>query len=492
MSLPSPLSSVPYGLLKGVDLTTKDWYTDDLSIGSELDQIGFFPGLVRAEAAARNCTEKGYISELLQKFNLMMSKGEVFDREEVRELIDEDASMKGAGNLKFITGSRNVGKTRILKEMARKHNEDPSSEVMIVYVNGRIEDLSEGIKKALVELKNRKWYELPDLEEVVNRILMSKEAIVPIASTIVSGVGLSGTASAALAERCGAAELLTRFKDEKGELGLVDLIGRLAEKKNKYPCLIIDEANRIVTSKNEDLVATLVSKTKEEHQMNIFLSTSIHSYPGDLETAYHIQFSSSYYIEEFPPTVLWEILTEMKDSNGNKVIGMGESLASAFITAFGGNLMLMQSALADLRTNLSHFSALQCIRWHVEGSEQVETLGRSNLDSSIKQALMALGQKGVWIPQADDPQDAATVETLVKKGVASKLRTSAVVEGSYMVPADVRDCLVPSSQALRNLIVLRIKPASSSTASTTAAAGSHQTNASLASSSTATATGSSI
>jgi hypothetical protein len=329
-----------------------------------------------------------------------------------------------------------------------------------VYVNGRAGDLSKGIKSALMDLEEKKWYELPDLKTCVDAILRSKETIKPIASNIGSATGLGGgTADATLAAGCGVAELLARFTGDKQEqaVDLVDLIGRLSNKIGKYPCLIIDEANMILTQNDQALVGMLVKQTKEDHQMNIFLSTSVHSYPGEMEKAYQIQYSSSYYVEEFSPKIVWEILTTTEDSEGTKIIGMGESLASAFITTFGGNLMLMQSAIEDLCTNPSRFKGLKSIRKHAEGSEAVKKLCNDGLSDSTKKALIDLGQKGFWELDDSHAEVNETAETLVKMGVASMVDPESLPEGSHMFPADVLDvCLVPSSQALRNLIISRV------------------------------------
>lgn len=125
-------------------------------MGAELHQQGLFKTLIETNANARNSTVDAYLEEIASRFDSMRSQGEVFAREAMRAMLLK-VSTKKRGILKFITGGRNVGKTRLLKELVTKHNDNPEGEIMAVYVNGRGGTLSERIKRASVDLGKKKW-----------------------------------------------------------------------------------------------------------------------------------------------------------------------------------------------------------------------------------------------------------------------------------------------------------------------------------------------
>lgn len=83
----------------------------------------------------RNCTVDGYLAEMKTKMTALLATGAVFDRENFRVKIKAKASEMGS--LTFLTGSRSIGKTRLLVEIANEYKE-PDNDVMLVYVNSEV------------------------------------------------------------------------------------------------------------------------------------------------------------------------------------------------------------------------------------------------------------------------------------------------------------------------------------------------------------------
>lgn len=427
-----------FGLLKGVDTSVRDCYSDDMSPSPQLSQRGLFWEMAEKDATGLNCTADGYMIQLDEKLSQLMSGGDVFDRTKLKEEIRHLA--KANGGLTFITGSRSIGKTRLLKEVAEEYK-DPSSEVMLVYVDGRDGSLARGIRKALEELKDKKWYQKVDFMKVAALASAGKTAIKPLSAA-------HPTADAAIeAASCGLNEVFARLAgSDSEEADLVELIADLAVEQQKKPCLVIDEANRIATAEDTAVMAKIVSNTKAKYRMSIMLCTSIHSYPRKMDEQFQLDFAQVRYVEEFSPSTMWDILTEQQDLQGNKVVGMGPHLARVCISSFGGNLLRTTKAINSLALEREEFTPVNNVLLHLEGYQAIEELLNN---AKAKPVLIALAKKGYW---------KSTIETfniardLVERGVASELAQGHLVIGSPLrgLPSKV---LVPSSQALRCYII---------------------------------------
>ena len=178
---------------------------------------------------------------------------------------------------------------------------------------------------------------------------------------------------------------------EEEEAGLVELIAILARMQNKAACLVIDEANQVTTAKDTALIARIINLTKANFKMNAMLSTSVHSYPHKMTEQFQLDFAETLFVEEFSPSIMWNVLTTEQDEHGNKVLGMGQHLARLCVASFGGNLLRVKVAIVKLKKREADFTAFGNILYNVDGSEAIPMLLK---DKAVKPGLIALAKRG--------------------------------------------------------------------------------------------------
>lgn len=421
------------GLLKGVAATGKDWYTEELSPSAELSEGGHFFEAATADAKSRNWSVDSYLKQLKVKMTSLMGKeGEVFDRVILKQKIREQAS--NLGSLNFITGSRSIGKTRLLKELEKEYQE-PDSEVLLVYVDGRQGNVATGIKKALNVLKEKQWWERIDWANLTTVMQATKTAAKPLVATN-PNVDVAVEAGA-----CGLSHVfgLLQATGEDEDSELVSLITDLAKKQNKTACLIIDEANRVAKAGTDTaLLAKIVSLTKSEFEMSVMLCTSVHAYPGIMTEHLNLESAGASFVEEFSPSVMKGIL---KDT-----LEMGPDLMRLCIASCGGNLLRVHMVINRLFERKDSFTPLKHLYTRIEGEANIASLMQEDV---YKEVIVAMTKEGYW----ETTMTSHNIEKhLIEMGVASKVEAADLVEGSPLL--SFPDAfLVPSSQALRVYIV---------------------------------------
>lgn len=310
--------------------------------------------------------------------------------------------------------------------------------------------VGDGIKAALNELKDKKWYDLVDWKRLGSVVESTNTAIKPATAaypaTAAAGVGTGA---------CGLSHIFSLLgsdddKDAKAAK-LVGLVHALAKEKKKMPCLIIDEANKVAKAGIDNaLLARIVLLTKEKMNLSVLLCTSVHSYPDTMADALNIEFATCTYIEEFPPGLMTHILTEeavLENGHPKKVLGMGPNLARLCVSSCGGNLTRVNLLLQELREKKKRCTPLKNVYIRLEGKAAIAELMRK---AGCKAAIIALAKSGFW----DMSQDTGGVEeTLVAKGVASKVQAADLMEGSPFIEGYPDSFLVPSSQSLRVYVV---------------------------------------
>lgn len=422
------------GLMKGVSVEANDWYSDDITPSPELTEKGHFYKAASEDASDRNCTAGGYLKELHAKMIQLFRDGPVYDRETLKVIIKEKAAE--LGSLSFISGSRNIGKTRLLKEIAEAYK-DPTSNIMFVYVDGRDGSISQGIKSALNELVKKKWYEGFDFKRLLSMLKSTKNAAKPVTQAY-PAVDMAGEMVT-----CGLENIFDFLRlAENEEAELVELIQQLAEKQGKIPCLVVDEANRVATTEDSALLAKIVNLTKVTQTASVLLCTSVHSYPQKMSDNFNLDHATASYVEELPPSVMWDILTGTQ-------VGMGENLARLAIASCGGNLIRVKKMLEQLKTWQENFVLADYVYTSkMEGCEKVEELMQKGKEE--KEIISSLAKKGYWAA-AHMPYD--KIKNLVESGVASYVEKCDLTPGSPFAQVEGTKILIPSSLALRCYII---------------------------------------
>ena len=297
------------------------------------------------------------------------------------------------------------------------------------------------------------------------------DKVVGVSNVLMPWTKAVGT-DADVGREAGAFTLNTLFTmlaaSEDKEAQMLELVVKLAEAKNKTPCLIVDEANAVLRTKDAgDLKALgkIVNETKSKRTMSVILSTSVHAYPDQLQGAIGFQanFVSALYMEELPPSVVWNILTEEEAGDGTKLVGMGERLARLCLAVCGGNLLRLHKLVEALSDSDKGF-ALAHVFNGLEGTSEIwKYMDEQEEDyqeehrtikaadkAKAKEILVALAKQGYW-------QNTRTanrvVKYLVEDGIASKLSRADVLQESPLFSTDRMDLVLPSSQSLRYFIV---------------------------------------
>lgn len=145
------------GLLMGVDVETGGSYTEDLILWEDPFQENFFWQAAEADASDKNCTPDGYLEGIVQKYLEFSMSDHVTNRDALKAAIK--AKIHKNGELNIILGGKSIGKTKILQTMCDAYVTNKESEVMVVYVNARKDNLIYGISEALRVYAKGDWFD---------------------------------------------------------------------------------------------------------------------------------------------------------------------------------------------------------------------------------------------------------------------------------------------------------------------------------------------
>jgi hypothetical protein len=454
-------TSFPHGLT-GVSATDAH-YSTALDMSAPLllrSSAQDFMGAARADAAAAGGVPVGeHLARASSACDAFLCSGTVHDREEVRrELL---GVLKQEGQMALFMGGKSVGKSLLLRELARTPlvGKDGKPRTVVV-VNGRRSgtDLAVGLVRALekVTLEGSLGGALQGLERTAadrarNSMVLEglREAVKVAVPALWAGVQLSS--SAADAER------------------LLDAMVSLARKEGTYLCLIIDEGNLALPSplpkgeaqtgegasveeqrrqsSTKALLNRLVELTKESRSMNVLLATSEHAYP------YRLRHNSFFNVTDLSLTILAGEVPPARMRELLRSWGLGPRLADVFLAYLGGHVLLASRALDRLAATQDDFSLL-------EVSPSLCAVGVDTClqegGSGARSLLQALAVSG-WAPVAG-PRDAA-MQVLARENVGGFVDQGAVAVG---LPKELRQGsssgmgAVPSFHFMRHVIAQRL------------------------------------
>jgi hypothetical protein len=251
--------------------------------------------------------------------------------------------------------------------------------------------------------------------------------------------------------------------DDSKEIKLLKLLQAVAEKAKKRPCLVIDEANIVLNGEEQSkkLLNMICSATKEERWLNVVLCSSIHSYPRQLAATrgIHLHLVPVVHASELSPKAMWHFLTQEKvPGTGESLIGMGSSLAAACISLFGGNIAVIEASLSEL-IDSKNLSA-QTILEGLEGASNIDALVTDKNDrrDENKILLKMLAEEGFALVNGNSEQ----VAEFIDANVACLVKANQLVGGplaSHLQESTQKHALLPSSEALRHIILLALNNA---------------------------------
>ena len=464
-SLPAvapPLATTfPYGLTGAT--ATEAHYSTALDLALPLllrSSSRDFMAAAREDAGSERV--EGYLARASSACDAFLDSEVVHGREEVRrELL---GVLRQRGQLALLLGGASVGKSLLLRELARAPTVGKDGVLrVVVLVNGRGSgaDLAGGVVRALqkVTLEGALGGALQgagrsaaDCERHTQVLEGLREAVKVAAPALFSGLHL--TPGAADTER------------------MLDAMCDLARREGAYVCLVIDEGNLALPSPpqpgealgegassseqqrqlrdTKSLLNRLVMLTKESRRMNVLIATSEHAYP------YRLQHGNFFNTTNLTRTILAGELPPARMRELLRSWGLGPRTSDVFLAYLGGHVHLASQALDRLAATLDAFDVLEVAPSLCAVS--VDTCLREG-GSSARGLLRALAQAG-WAP-VEGPQEAA-VQVLARENVGGLVDQSAVVVG---LPAALRRSAagglgaVPSFHFLRHVIAHRLSVA---------------------------------
>ena len=124
----------------------------------------------------------------------------------------------------------------------------------------------------------------------------------------------------------------------------------MAEKRGRFPCLFVDEANIVFAVKKQEdkkeakrILAMFTALTKQQRQLNVLLASSEHAYPFHLRQGLDFNLfniGETVFAGEVPPVSMRKLLVNHW--------GMGEGLAGHCLATYGGHVWQTSRAISRL------------------------------------------------------------------------------------------------------------------------------------------------
>jgi hypothetical protein len=447
------------GLINNIDVRSADYYTPCLAMNSSADLVwcskpGLFWEAVVADAEEKKTPPEEYLTQVVTALAIYRKSKKVHDREGMYSFL-RGVESGSFGNLKLVLGGKSVGKSLVLKDFASKLD---SKNFAVLLIDGRLisgRTLAEGI---------RICFEKESKESYFNGTIVSDE-IVQNSFNAYRRVLSRFQKNNVLQKSAPVASLL--FEAILGALSEEDITDSAALEifvdtsvlKNKFPVLIIDEANKVLgvgegASATNNTLATIVALTKQQSRLEVIMASSEYGFPYLLERNGLNQndITDILFAGEIPPKSMWELLvTKVDNTTGTSkpVIGMGENLARMLIDSYGGHFLDMQNSVEKLLVKKEVFSA-------IDGLSPISNDIIECIDcyGNTTQILRQMAQRGFApVTNYKDP----AVEMIVKMNIGGIVRRSKSIliglsELIWIDNPDVEYGLVPTSESARILI----------------------------------------
>ena len=447
------------GLLQGVDVPNSDMYSVQLKYWDPLEEMGYLKEAATRDAMSRNCTVGGYIDGLRSSYAKFLASDHIADRKELKFCFDSAIiSPQSTGKVSIVWGPKSTGKTKLLETMCSQFS--ASEEVLVVYVNARQQTVAQGIAEAIDNMDKKgdgsTWEKIAEsFSGVVNAATALKLAQVgaaTAANAVVSGAVAVGSLLSAL----NTLELCGKLEPVDADLELLKGFLSFSKSLGKHPSLVIDEANLVVTGEasNQRLLSAICSHTKEHRVMNVTLCTSSHTYPHKLAAleGLPLQHTKIHYAAELPPKEMWHFLTKEKaEGETSSFIGMGEHLARACIAACGGNIFLVGDLLEKALDRKSKI--LRCLTF-IEGATAIQGLLD---DAEVAPILTEMAGQGYTLIRSIESDSVKKIANARVAGIVLSDHVSSSQLQNILEQDVFGIALVPSSEALRNVILFEIK-----------------------------------
>lgn len=477
-----------------------------------LEEPAFLWSAAEADAAVAHRSVDEYMRSVNKQADSFMRSESLHDREgardQLRYLFNGE---QGKGTLALVLGSKSVGKTFLMRKLVEELHDAgrrfDSRQISLLAEAQQIEDsVGAATTAEATAARDRasalRRLAVAELEQLPSRVVVYNargasgdlasgllEALVqdtPLYKRFLSALALGAekgtqvfvelqTGSAAGGKAVGAAAAALVEMLNKKQLTLKQMLAAYVEAcaaEQRYPCLVVEETNRALRDvdpeareRSLDALNLLTQFTKEERRMNVVLTASEFSEPFRL---HELGFKSDHWtgivaVGEVPPA-------PMRDLLRNKW-GVGEHLADAIMSVWGGHVWGIYKGLGLLTADRERFAAIDnpvlfsfdatrgasfCVRAEDE-EEALHTAAEVTHPQllGMRNLLTKAATQG-WAPfvAEQDPRVALATKRNVLSVVMRQARAPHVRPTAFK---GTRQVAVPSSQAMRLLLALELR-----------------------------------
>ena len=429
------------GLLQGInrdELKSSSFYSNNYNGNIDTPSSLW----IAAQANTKYSSAEDHIARCENNIAAYLKSNNFCDREDIKELMETYANTDG--NLVILCGGPSIGKTLLLNVIAS--NSATNRERLYVMVDGRsagkTPDLFGDISKAF-ERNNLISQELKGrVIEAMFKVI--SKVVGKVVSNILPDLDVSGGALAI--------ENVIKSRSISDVDGLNYFVDAIIN-DGKSITIIIDEANKyfnVDTSAptTNALLDCLIKLSKQNQKLSVILACSEFTFPYQMSklkiNTAHVRKVVA--LHEISPNKMLQLLVDKLE--------MGEELALALISFYGGSLLHIQNALTELSIkknsyvmSVPGFAMLNLYKAEARAKDK-------NVQEEFEKVLMLLSVQGF----ARIDQNSIVAEILVEQNVAAFLLSGTRYEGvSTKIRQPNQDGLIPVLQIVRIAIHIFLK-----------------------------------
>jgi hypothetical protein len=305
-----------------------------------LQERGLLYEAAKADAVSFNITVDEYLDRVYWAMVAFQTSDEVHDREEFYAFLKNHTYRK-SGKFLLVLGGKSMGKSLVLADFHKQLQQDVRFFSLLADARSyRGRSLSAGMLQCYQELsksgKGAQTGILAAIQELGEYLPKGQKLVTKSVAVFLN--------------------LLSPSRENIPPNEMLNGFVQAAKEMNQYPVLIIDEANRVLGLGGEirDSSKTLdkmVALTKQRKEMTVIMASTDYTYPYVLQAnGLNLDdISRICFAGEIPPKSMWDLLVTKTNSGGDKVIGMGENLASVLIASYGGHFLCTLTAVESTR-----------------------------------------------------------------------------------------------------------------------------------------------
>ena len=417
------------GLLGGRnEFKSSSFYTENYD-GSFTTKISLWDA---AKANPKNSSTEEQVARCKEKIAVYLDSKSFCDREDTVELMEEYANTNG--NFAIFCGGPSIGKTLMLKNLASKVTIE---ERVYIMVDGRKAGQTPNLFTDMIAAFDSNNLISQDLKDRIFDAVLEflPKVIGKVLTNMVPNLDVSGVP-----------QTIETFLKSKSisDVNKLECLVKAFKSKGKSITIIIDEANKYfnvdASAPTPNALLDSLISLKQERQLSVILSCSEFSFPYQISklkiNTAHVR--NVVVLHEIPPNEMFKLLVDDLE--------MGEELAVALISFYGGSLLDIENALINL--SIEKNSYVMSVPCHVSlslSNAEAEAEDKK-VTEEFKKILKQLSVQGF----AEIKQKSEVAEILVKHYVAAFLLSGAKYNGvSTKIRQPEEDGLIPALQVFR-------------------------------------------